>query len=101
MVTLGRRRMVSMWRGRRIVRIVGMRRGHHWTRYTCEGKHMRRRSCTTSVKELTMRGHEGGSSDECDVGRGGGACEEVEEENVPDAGATAVQSEAAQMRTLS
>ena len=71
MVTLGRRRMVSMWRGRRVVRIVGMRRGHHWTRYTCEGKHMRRRSCTTSVKELTMRGHEGGSSDACDVGRGG------------------------------
>ena len=32
------RRTVSMWRGRRIVRIGGVRRGHHPTRHTCEGK---------------------------------------------------------------
>lgn len=41
MVMLGweRRRMVSMvWRGRGVVRIVGVRRGHHPTRHTCEGK---------------------------------------------------------------
>ena len=33
-----RRRMVSMWRGRGVVRIVGVRMGHHPTRHTCEGK---------------------------------------------------------------
>ena len=37
---LGRRRVVRMWRRRRIARIMGVRRGHHRTRHTCEGEHM-------------------------------------------------------------